>query len=332
MNLIRKHRRSILLSASLLILLTASGLIYWAGSEIASPSRRPLMDYHREFLANPAGQGLVIDRFTASDGTPCLVCTPDPSGSLGERGTIIRRQLSADGFNLVPAGRIVGTLVLVHGRKGRKEDYLPIAERLCASGFRCVIPDMPAHGDHPATIATYGIREAGVPARVLDEAARKFTFDPQPSGLLGMSMGGSVAMHATDLPDAPWKALVIISSFDSFHRVIEGQASRYLGTTLGPLWADSSDAIYRWKSGISIADIQPHRHASSLRLPTLIAHGSSDRVICITSGRRLFNALPATSSIKWIEVPGANHDNVLITAYPIYAGIAGWMLRHVGGK
>jgi pimeloyl-ACP methyl ester carboxylesterase len=332
MNLIRKRWLRILLSTALVILLSAAGLVFWAGSEIAGPSRRPLMDYHREFLAYPAAHGLVIDRFTASDGTPSLVCTPDPSGSLGERGTMIRGQLAADGFTLAPAGQVVGTLVLVHGRKGRKEDYLPIAERLCASGFRCVIPDMPAHGGHPATIATYGIREAGVPARVLDEAARKFAFDPQPAGLLGMSMGGSVAMHATALPDAPWKALVVISSFDSFPRVIESQASRYLGTTLGPLWAESSDAVYQWKSGISIADIQPHRHAASLRLPTLIAHGSSDRVISITSGRRLFDALPTTTPKKWIEVPGADHDNVLITTYPIYAAIAGWMLHNVPAR
>jgi pimeloyl-ACP methyl ester carboxylesterase len=287
------------------------------------------MDYHRDFLADPAAHGLVIDRFTASDGTPCLVCTPHPSGRLGERGTLIRGQLAADGFTLAPAGRIVGTLVLVHGRKGRKEDYLPIAERLCASGFRCVIPDMPAHGDHPGKIATYGIREAGVPARALDEAARKFAFDPQPAGLLGMSMGGSVAMHAAGLPDAPWKALVVVSSFDSFPRVIEGQASRYLGTTLGPLWATASDAVYRWKSGISIAEIQPRLHASSLRLPAMIAHGSSDRVISMASGRRLFDSLPANTPTKWTEVPEADHDDVLITAYPIYAEIAGWMLHHV---
>lgn len=332
MKFINQRWRSILGCCLLLVILTASGLILGAGLEIASPSRRPLMDYHRGFLTNPAAHGLVIDRFTASDGTPCLVCTPDPSGSPGGRGCIIREQLAGRGLALPPAGRILGTLVLVHGRKGRKEDYLPIAERLCASGFRCVIPDLPAHGDHPAMIATYGIREAGLPARALDEAGRKFGFDPQPAGLLGMSMGGSVAMHATALPDAPWKALVIISSFDSFPGVVESQACRYLGSTLGRPWAKAADAIYQRKSGISIADIQPHLHASSLRLPTLIAHGTSDRVISISSGRRLLDSLPATTSMKWIEVPGAGHDNVLITSYPIYADIAEWMLRHVREK
>lgn len=332
MKFILKRWRGFLISTVLQVILIAMGLILWAGSEIASPPRRPLMDYHREFLSNPSAHGFIIEKFTASDGTPCLVCSPDPSGNLGDRGIKIRQQLTARGLVLKPAGQIIGTLVLVHGRKGRKEDYLPIAERLCGSGFRCMIPDMPAHGDHPATIATYGVHEAGLPARVLNEAAKYFHFDPQPAGLLGMSMGGSVSVHAADLPDAPWKALAVISSFDSFPKVIEGQASRYIGTTLGPVWAAGTDLVYHWKSGIHLADIQPAKRAASIRIPTLIAHGTTDHVSAIACGKCLYDSLPATTPKKWIEIPSADHDNVLITAYPIYADLAEWMLGNVAGK
>ena len=285
------------------------------------------MDHHREFLSNPAAHGLIIARFTASDGTPCLVCTPDPSEKLSDRGNKIRQQLAERRLDLTPFGKVVGTLVLVHGRKGRKEDYLAIAERLCAVGFRCVIPDLPAHGDHPATLASYGVREADLPARVLDEAARKFCFDPQPAGLLGMSMGGSVSIHAADRPAAPWKALAIICSFDSFPKVIEGQASRYLSPVLGPSWAQATEIVYHWRTGIHLADIQPHRHAASITIPTLVAHGTEDRVSSITRGKCLYDSLPAAIPKHWIEIPGAGHDNVLITAYPIYADIAEWMLQ-----
>lgn len=306
-----------------------SALVIWAGSEIASPPRRAVMDYHREILAAPAAHGISLQSFIASDGTPTLVVMPDPSGNLGKRGTIIRQQLTERGVSLSPAGSIAATLVLCHGRRGRKEDYLPIAERLCAVGFRCVIPDLPGHGDHPLKTATYGIAEAPLPARVLNEAAAKFSFDPQPAGLLGMSMGGSVAMHAADLPDAPWKALVILSSFDSFPVTIEGQASRHIGSILGPLWAEAAAISYQKKTGIALADIQPHLHAESIRIPTLIAHGSADSVLSMASGRRLFDALPEATVKQWVEIPGAGHDNVLITSYPIYADIAEWMLRHV---
>lgn len=287
------------------------------------------MDYHKEYLTNSKAHGLRIDRFTASDGTPCLVCSPDPSGLLGSRGIKIRADLATRGLALRSPGIVSGTLVLAHGRTGRKEDYLPIAERLCAVGFRCVIPDLPAHGDNPTPTVTYGLREAGLPARVLDEAARKFGFEKQPAGLLGMSMGGSVAVHSAALPDAQWKALVVISSFDSFPAAIEGQASRYIGTSFGPLWAEGTDMVYHRKTGISLAEIQPRNWTAAIHIPTLIAHGTADRVVPMASGRRLFDSLPATTVRKWVEIPGADHDNVLITDFPIYADIAEWMIRHV---
>lgn len=332
MRFFLKHRWRIALAVVLLGVIAAAGAIFWAGSEIASPTRRPVMDYHRDYLDHPAAHGLAIDRFTASDGTPCLVCTPEPSGHLGERGERIRKQLAERGHTLAPAGQIVGTLVLVHGRKGRKEDYLPIAERLCAAGFRCVIPDMPAHGDHPVQTVTYGVREAPLPAMVLDDASKRFSFDPQPAGLLGMSMGGSVSMHTAALPNASWKALAVISTFDSFPKVIEGQASRYIGSTLGPLWAAGTAFVYRSKTGIPLGDIQPHRQAASVTIPTLVAHGTTDPVSSMDRGKSLFNALPTSTTKQWIEIPGATHDNVLITAYPIYADLAEWMLRHVAGR
>lgn len=325
----RRHWRKTMAIVLLGTVAMACGMIFWAGTQIASPSRRPLQDYHREYLSAPTAHGLVIERFTASDGTPCLVCSPNAEGTPGDRGRKIREQLTARELDLPEFGKIRGTLVLCHGRRGRKEDYLPIAERLCAAGFRCILPDLPAHGDHPETIATYGVREAGLPARILREAATKFGFDRQPAGLIGMSMGGSVAVHAADLPDAPWRALVVISSFDSFSATISDQASRYIGPTLGPTWASGTDGVYRWKTGISLNDIQPTRHAAHITIPTLIAHGSADRVVSMAAGRRLFDALPATTVKRWEEIPTADHDNVLITHHPIYADIVEWMIRHV---
>lgn len=330
MKFFRKHWRRVAAGMLLLAAVVFGGLAFWSGSEIASPPRRELQDYHRDILTNQSSHGIRIESFTASDRTPCLVVVPD--GILGKRGSIIRNQITTRGIALSPFGSIEGTLVLAHGRKGRKEDYLPIAERLCAVGFRCVLPDMPGHGDHPTAISTYGVREAGLPLRVLNEASRKLGFDPQPAGLMGMSMGGSVAVHAADQPDAPWKALAVVSSFDSLPMVIGGQAIRYAGMTLGPVWAETTGLFYQMKSGIRLDEIQPARHAAKIRIPTLIAHGTDDRVISNDGGHRLFDSLPSDISKKWVEIPGADHDNVLVTNYPIYADIAEWMLRHVAGK
>lgn len=315
--------------ACALIVAGVAALACWAGLEIASPARRGLQDYHREFLSLPKAHGVEVEAFTLADGTPCLMCVPHPQGALGERGLRVRSELAKRGRVLAEPGLIQGTVVLVHGRRGRKEDYLLIAERICAAGFRCLLLDLPAHGDHPEGVAGYGKREAELPGRLLVEAAARFDFDPQPAGLFGISMGGSVAMHAAALPEAPWRALVVIASFDAFSPVVEYQAGRWFGDWGARLWGRLSGLVYEMRTGVTFREIHPAAQAAILAVPVLIAHGSADRVVPLVSGRRLFDSLPVGLEKRWVEIPGADHDNVLITDFPIYAEVAEWLLSHV---
>jgi pimeloyl-ACP methyl ester carboxylesterase len=241
----------------------------------------------------------------------------------------VRAQLQAKGLAVPKAGTVAGNLVLLHGRGGRKEDFLLIAERLCAVGFRCLIPDLPGHGDNPEGMVQFGAGEAELPARVLKESAATFGFEPEPAGLLGMSMGGSVAVHAAALDTQPWKALVIISSFDRLEPVVRAQGSSRGGAWLGGLWVSGADFIYEQRTGRSLASVAPVNLAANLTMPTLVLHGTKDRVIPMEAGKRLYDALPPPLEKAWIEVPGADHDNVLVTDFPVYATVAEWMLRHV---
>ncbi len=330
-SFLRRHRIKILLSGTVAaVLLPIISSVLYATDQLVSPPRRKLAGYHHEFLDHPTAHGMRIgSEIHRTNGTPYLVCVPDPSGKLGDRGRTIRRQFKARGMDLPPPGRITGNLVLLHGRTGRKEDYLPVAERLCAMGFRCIIPDLPAHGEHPRNVTTYGVTEAGIPEEVLRDAAEKFRFSPGPAGLLGMSMGGSVAIHAAALPGARWKALVVLCSFDSLAPVIHGQAERHTGAALAPMWAGAIGGLYQYEMGLPLGSIRPARRAAGIRIPSLVAHGCDDRLIPIGAGRRLYEAFPADSGKRWIEVPGAGHNNLLVTDYPIYAEIGGWFLRHV---
>lgn len=326
MKWLRSWRR-ILGALGIVALISPFGIAWWAGSDIASPARRSLLEYHREFLDHPQAHGCRIDRFTAADLTPCLVVSP--SHQPADRGRKIRAELSSRGIAVPAFGQIRGTLVLLHGRKGRKEDYLPIAERFCACGFRCVIPDLPAHGEHPGPVATYGVREASLPARILDEAGRKLGFSPHPAGLIGLSMGGSVAIHAASLPDAPWQALGVVATFDSLPEVIRGQSIHRFGRTCGPPLATAAAAVYQFRTKLPLSDIMPIHHAPDVTIPTLVAHGMNDQVAPLEAGDRLYHALPHSTVKRWVPIPDAGHDDVLVTPFPIYAEIAAWMLEHI---
>jgi uncharacterized protein len=198
----------------------------------------------------PAEHGISITPFALEDKTPCLLCAPLPSGQLGSRGLKIRADLAARKITPPPAGETIGTIVLIHGRKGRKEDYLPIAERLCAVGYRCLLLDLPAHGDNTSPVATYGVHEATLPSRLLSTAAKRFNFDPQPASLFGMSMGGSVAIHSCAQADSPWQSLVVVASFDNFSTVLREKATSRAGERLGTYWFDATDYLYQGKTPI----------------------------------------------------------------------------------
>ncbi|MDZ4404221.1 alpha/beta fold hydrolase [Prosthecobacter sp.] len=319
-------RRYIITGILVLLPLAA---IWWAADQLAHPSRRPLQDFHHEFLADSSAHGVVLKFFTCADNTPVIVCEPAPSGVLGKRGQAVREQLLRKNITLPPSGSIIGNLVLVHGRRGRKEDYLLIAERFCSVGFRCILLDLPAHGDHPGQIACYGVKESHLPAMALQRAAAEFGFEATPAGIMGISMGGAVSIRAASNKDAPWRAAVLVSTFDMLENVVQHQASGLVGEMCGSVWQNITGRLFAWKTGMLLNTANSIALVPTLHCPTLIAHGTTDHVIPIECGRRLYAALPSSIEKRWIEIPGADHDNVLITDFPIYAEMVEWMLRHV---
>lgn len=305
------------------------GAAWLAAREITSPSRRPLQDYHHVILNAPASHGITITPLTLSDGTPTLLCRPDPAGTLDQRGTLLRSQLQQRNITLPPIGiENNATLVLLHGRRGRKEDLLPIAVRFCSVGFRCLLIDLPAHGENPAPVATFGPKEAPLPLKALTEAAAKFNFPARPAGLWGMSMGGSVAIHATASTHAHWDALIIVASFDALAPVIHRQCSQLLGNTLGPPFFTTLKPRFHANTGIPLDQILPASLAPQIQIPTLIAHGDDDPLIPLTSARHLFDAI-GTSNKSFVNVGSGTHGNVLVTPYPLYADMTAWFLKHL---
>lgn len=328
----RNSRRLALVLGILLALvaLTTFSLIWWAAGEIVHPARRPLQDYHQAILNSPSQHGLIIRPFEvpgiAADEhpTPVLLCEPDPLSTPGPRGQLIRQQLADLKCPLPPFGQINATLVLLHGRKGRKEDNLPIAERFCAAGFRCLLIDLPAHGENRNSIASYGLHEWSLPDRIETAAAARFHHPPLPRGLWGISQGGAVAVQAA--AKTPWNALVIMSSFARFEDICRGQSDRLFGPASDLMFTLLKPAV-EFRGGYRLGDITPINSARQVHIPTMIGHGTSDTLIPIEIGQQLFDAVPSKTK-EWRRVEDGTHDRVLVTPMPLYADMARFYLSH----
>ncbi len=303
--------------------------MWQASSQVLTPPRRTLQAYHQQWLQQPSAHGIRIVSACCLEGrVPCLLVEPSGSDGPAERGATIRRQLIGLGYQLPPYGAMDGTVVLLHGRNGRKEDLLPVAERFCAAGFRCLLPDLPAHGESPLRKVHYGLNplESELAKGVVEELGHSHGFSQQPSHLWGMSMGGAFAVkNAANQPQF-WRSMVIVSSFDRFESLFQEQVRKRTGS-LGPFLAWSTERLVVARGGSPLDRIDPATWAQSVRIPVLVAHGDQDTLIRPERGQALFDGF-ASLEKKWLEVPGGDHNNVLVTPMPLYATMAAWFLDH----
>ncbi|MGH8047426.1 MAG: alpha/beta hydrolase [Chthoniobacterales bacterium] len=311
----------------LLLFVALYGITSWIGAGwLLAPPRNPPQTWQLDMLGNPRNYGLRIERSISAAGVPYLLCVPDASAGPGRRGGILRMQL---GNGAPPYGDIRGTVVLLHGWTMRKEGLLAVAERFCAAGLRCVIPDLPGHGESPSPTAGFGARagERLLPGEVLESASRRFNFPSRPAVLWGLSMGGAYALQAATAQPELWSTVVVVSSFDALEPVVHGQvdsSAHGLGSFLRPGLA----VAVRIRGGFWPGDACPVESARRLQVPAFIVHGTSDDLIPPSCGRRIYEAIP-TPRKRWLAVDGALHGNVLGTPQHVFVEMSGWFLTWI---
>ena len=305
-------------------------LTWMASSRLISPSRAAVHDHQREILDHPADHGLVIQAFTVRTGddhdTPCLMCEPSKKPGTALKGNKVRQELLAQGVAVPLWGDIQATLVLLHGHSGRKENFLAVSERFCAAGFRCLMMDLPGHGDHPARFATFGVTEAKLPHEVLMAAAKRFSFPSKPAGLFGISQGGAIALQTAARGDETWFAIGELSGFASLDEVVDAQAQHWFGPLQGPAH-DVVNWLVAQRAGFRPEQVRPLDAAALLKdQPVLIGHGDRDSFITCEQARRLFAAVPSRRK-EFLNIPDANHHDVLVTTAPVYATVSAFFLK-----
>jgi len=320
LNLVFKQLLLVTTILSVGLLIGAS----WLNHYIFSPSRRPLQTYQQERLQYPAHFGLRIREHVYSNGqVPYLLV--EPAGQLSEKGKQLRQQMAGQGIPLVKFGQIRGILILLHGRNGRKETLLPVAERFTALGYRCLIPDLPGHGNNQLKATAFGSSEfeRSLPRHLLIDAREYFHLPIEPAGLWGMSMGGAFAVSAASEAPQLWHSLIVVSSFDSLPTV--------LNQFIPQAWQWSKPLVYplldfsQWLQNLpSINTMQPQVWAQQVQTPSLVIHGNRDRFIPLQQGKILYQALAAKQK-RWLSVENGGHANLLSSPLPLYAEMGKWL-------
>lgn len=319
-----------LLLLALLVVGALAAVLWMGSSAMISPPRAGLQEWHAEYVAQAVDHGISMKkmRVSTADGftTPLLVCEPLALPGRAEKGQALRAQLGQMGVQLQPWGKVVGTVVLLHPHKGRKENFLGAAERFCAAGFRCILPDLPGHGEHSAEYACYGVKECRLPGLLVEEVCGQLGVEPGPCYLFGYSMGGAIALHAAGLEPGRWRGVATLATFAELDEAVGRSAVGQYGNMAPPLHA-LVRYVVQWRAGFDPREVSTPRAARSAVGPRmLVIHGDQDNFVPPDHAQRIYDALPAGKK-QLMLVRGAAHSDVLRTAAPVYATICrDWLM------
>ncbi|NNE92013.1 MAG: alpha/beta fold hydrolase [Verrucomicrobiales bacterium] len=295
----------------LLVSLVGTGVLIWLMADrLLTPRRRSHEPHHARILSNPTDFGLEIQPFsaTAADGAILQAMLVAPSTRTGQ--AVKRRRME----ERLGGRKIRGTVLMIHGRGGIKEDELAMTERFVAAGLRCVIYDTRAHGQSGGRFCTYGHLEVNDAIRVLETADKRFALDLQnePVFAFGYSLGGAVAVQLLGQHGNRFAAAAVVAPFRDIGDIVAFSGERHSRGWLPGFFAPACVALAEARVGFNSEKIRPVTAALAIETPILIAHGEKDLVIPVSHGRSVFEAIPKATPKHWMPIADAYHGDVFL--------------------
>jgi abhydrolase domain-containing protein 17 len=190
----------------------------------------------------------------------------------------------------LPAPDGAFTLLYSHGNAEDLGVLHPLLVQLHALGFGVLAYDYRGYGLSSGSRATVA-SAAEDAAAVYRHAVEELGIPPQRIIVHGRSLGsGPTLLLATQQEVA---GVILEGAFTSTYRVVTR-------VPLLPFDRYPNLALVR-----------------ELQVPTLVIHGSRDRVIPFSHGRQLYAAAPEPKRALWVQ--GAGHNDLVSVAWPRYA-------------
>ncbi|OJY63338.1 MULTISPECIES: alpha/beta fold hydrolase [unclassified Rhizobium] len=232
-------------------------------------------------------------------------------------------------------------VVLLHGISNSGRAWAPQIGPLVEAGFRVVIPDHAGHGASAKIGHPISVTDLALDVQTLLDHLKLDEVD-----IVGLSLGGMVALEAALTMPHRVRRLVVANSFDTtatdaFRDMAQGWAATFRSED-GParrlegIWPMNVNEAFRaseegmrtyqvWHGiaatgdGHSIACVAEgivgfdvRERLSLLAMPTLFIAGAEDRMSPPARSRRMADAVPSS---RYIEIAGAAHiSNVDSTA------------------
>lgn len=295
-------------------LLLIQSILFFNIQEIMTPEKRELQAYHSAWLERPLEHGIEIQKQFTKNQIPYMLVTQNSTQGLSKRQKVLARQLGD-----VHIENNEKTLVLLHGKNGRKEDLLPVAERYVLLGFRCVLIDLPHHGESQMEHLYYTTKayEKNYVDEVLDDVKKQNGLNANELYIWGMSLGGAFAIAHVAHSKYDFNAMVLVATFDNLQTVLSQKSQAVFGTVFGTVLYESLEKSLGWFYGFKPHEVDSGKLAKNLSLPVYMTHGKKDTLIAYVEGQKLFEKFVSPEKKFHLEEEG-DHHNILVTKHKFF--------------
>jgi dipeptidyl aminopeptidase/acylaminoacyl peptidase len=215
----------------------------------------------------------------------------------------------------MPEGRTrVPAALLLHGFTGHKAEihrmFVKLARKLTEHGIACLRFDFRGCGDSAGEFEEMTLRTKLCDAT----AALKFLLrhkrvNPKRIALVGLSLGGAVAVHLFGREKTHIKTLVLISPVADGAVILDQFATPEAVASLAQTGiADYFGNLVGVQFIRQFADMKPLREVTKCQCPVLLLHGENDETVPVEHTNQYERALQSSKrEIKKIIIPDADH-------------------------
>jgi dipeptidyl aminopeptidase/acylaminoacyl peptidase len=200
---------------------------------------------------------------------------------------------------------VKGTIILLHGIRSNKSQFLDLSNFLSENGYNTVAMDLRAHGESEGQFCSFGVNEKKDVQKLIDHLSQNENMTH--IGIWGQSLGGAISLQALGF-DERLKFGIVESAFTDFHTIVNDYFDLHAGFSFAPF------SNYLVNRTGSIAEFDPYdaspiKYCERIVQPILIVHGNEDERIHIKYGRENFSKIQSEDK-EFIEIDNANHNNV----------------------
>jgi pimeloyl-ACP methyl ester carboxylesterase len=199
-----------------------------------------------------------------------------------------------------------GTILYLHGVADCKIDGIRHAKLLHDQGYNVFLYDARRHGDSEGKFCTYGFYEKYDVLRVIDYLVSRTDIALGKIGIIGTSMGASVALQAAAL-DKRIVALVAENPFATLRSIFDDYQKRMIRLPfhfLRNIVIVRSELMAQFKA----SDVSPLEAVKNVHIPILFIYGTKDHLIKYQYSIALYEHASGPKELFPIE--NASHNDL----------------------